>query len=396
MRIGLDLQSTLGEVTGIGAYAAGLALSLQEAASPHAIVPLCWGGTYHLPAPLAVMREQVGLAWQARWQQLDVLHAPGFSAGTWGRAARVLTLHDLCLVDRPELLPVGPSRAYWSQWIPWSARHADLILTPSRFTQARVLALLGLPERRVRLVPYPPRRDFQPVSATVQQQLRWHFHLPQHFVLALGACEPRKDWLGLLRAFSIVAPHVPHDLVLVGRASVAGTGQRVRSTVAQLGLGGRVHLLGYVRHNLLPALYSAASLFVFPELYAGYGLPMLEAMACGTPVLSYANTALEETAAGAACLVPEPHHPVDVAAALRQLLEQPDLRAEWARRGQVRVSQLDWGRTAQEHLAAYEAVLPAARAAGRLRGTAVAAMRAAARTSLTVECPPDLTGEVHP
>jgi len=361
MRIGLDLQATLGEVTGIGAYAAGLAAALPEVAAPHTVVPLRWGRTYHLPAPLAVLREQWGLAWQAQRQRLDVLHAPGFSAGTLGRAARVLTVHDLCLLERPDLLPPGPSRHYWAQWIPWSARRADLVLTPSRFTAERVMQLLRLPERRVRHLPFPPRREFHAVSDPAQQQVRWHYRLPQRFVLAVGACEPRKDWAGLLRAFALVAPHVPHDLVLAGRASVAGTRERVTALVAELGLAGRVHRLGYVRYHLLPALYAAADLFVLPEWYAGYGLPLLEAMACGTATLSYANTALQETAADAACLVPAPHHPLDVAAALRQLLEQPEQRAAWVRRGHARIAQLDWGRTARQHLAAYEAAAHARR-----------------------------------
>jgi len=360
MRIGLDLQSTRGPISGIGAYAQGLAPALEAAAAAggrHEIVPLWYRGFRRWPAPAEMARTQVAMVGEAWGRRLDVIHSPGFAPPMWGRAPRVLSLHDLSVWQRPELLPPGPSRVYWGSFLPRAARRAACIVAPSRYSAGVIREALPFPAARVRHVAYPPRPLFRPAGARRQAALRRHFGLFKPYVLGLGALEPRKDWLGVLRAFARMvrmAPHCEHELVLAGGVNVAASAAAVEVEIERLELGTRVRRLGYVRELWLAPLYSAAAALVFPETLAGYGLPILEAFACGTPVVSYANTALPETAAGAAVLIPPPYAPADTAAALLEVISRPAQAAEMRRRGRARAAEFNWAVTAQAMLAIFE------------------------------------------
>lgn len=357
MRIGIDMQATLGPMTGIGGYAAGLWQALRQHCREHEFVPLQWGRGYRWPLPAELVREQVLLPVSAMVRRLDVVHATGFPGPAWGAAKRVMTVHDLSVLDRPELIPSPASRWYWSQWLAWSVRRADVLVSPSDFTADRVMRRLGVPARSIVTMPYPPRAEFAPASRAGQIALCSYLRIPMPFCLGVGALEPRKDWEGVLTAFARVAQRVPHRLVLAGPVSVPSCRQRLQASIRRLGLEGRAQWLGYVPLPWLPVLYSAADLFVFPETYAGYGLPVLEAMACGTPVLTYDNTALSETAGGAALLLPPPYSPDVLAEMVLHLLQHADLRAEMGRRGLARVRRLSWEETADCLSVIYAAAL---------------------------------------
>lgn len=355
MRIGIDMQATLGPTTGIGVYATGLWQALRTHCREHEFVPLQWGRSHHWPLPAELFREQMLLPLSAHSRHLDVVHATGFPGPVWGSARSVMTVHDISVLDRPELIPTPASRWYWSQWLAWSARHADVLVTPSNFTADRIMGRLGVSARSIVTLPYPPRSEFTPASRAEQMALRSHLGIAAPFCLGVGALEPRKDWQGVLTAFAQIARRAPHRLVLVGPVNVPASRERLLASIRRLGLEQRVQWHGYVPLPWLRILYSAADLLIFPETYAGYGLPVLEAMACGTPVITYDNTALRETAAGAALLLQPPYAADVLAEMVLYVLQDASLRAEMKRRGLERVRQLSWEETADCLAAIYAA-----------------------------------------
>lgn len=346
MRIGVDMQATLGEMTGIGVYADGLWQALRAYCGEHEFVPLQWGSSYRWPLPAELLREQVLLPLSARSHRLDVVHATGFPGPAWGAAKTVMTVHDLSVLDRPDLIPSPVSRWYWSQWLAWSARRADVLVTPSVFTADRLMRRLGIPAHSIVTLPYPPRNIFERASRTGQLAMCSHLRITRPFCLGVGALEPRKDWEGVLTAFARVAQRVPHRLVLAGPVNVPASRERLQRCIRRLGLDRRVQWLGYVPLHWLPGLYSSADLLIFPETYAGYGLPVLEAMACGTPVIAYDSTALPETVGDAALLLPPPWSAEVLAEMVLHVLRSEELRAEMSRRGLAHVRRLSWEETA--------------------------------------------------
>ncbi|MGH2519625.1 MAG: glycosyltransferase family 4 protein, partial [Chloroflexota bacterium] len=277
-----------------------------------------------------------------------------FAPPTWGSAARVLTLHDLSIWERPELLPSGPSRFYWRDWMAFALRRAHRIITPSHFAAEVLRACLGVPMEHIRHIPYPPRAFFRPADARAQAEMREHFRLQAPYFFGLGAREPRKEWIGVVRAFALIADRCEHQLVLAGPLNVAASLGELRREIGRLQLWTRVRLLDYVPTQWLPALYSASTAMVFPETYAGYGLPVLEAMACGAPVITFNNTALPEAAGEAAWLIAPPYRPRVIADAMEALLDDASLGKAMRRRGLERVEAFSWHKTAQEVVKVYE------------------------------------------
>jgi glycosyltransferase involved in cell wall biosynthesis len=176
------------------------------------------------------------------------------------------------------------------------------------------------------------------------------------YLLAVGTLEPRKNLLTLLHAYAALPPSVP-PLVLTG--SPGWGNQTLATTLATLNLGERVRFTGYVADEVLPALYSAAELFLYPSLYEGFGLPVLEAMACGAPVITSSTSSLPEVAGAAAVLI-DPQRADHLAEAIQTLLETPDQRARLREAGLARAQTFSWDRCAQDTVNVYRQVLGAA------------------------------------
>jgi glycosyltransferase involved in cell wall biosynthesis len=231
-----------------------------------------------------------------------------------------------------------------------------------------------VPARSIVTLPYPPRAEFTPASRAEQMALCSHLGITTPFCLGVGALEPRKDWPGVLTAFAQIARRTPHRLILVGPVNVPASRERLLALIRRLGLEQRVQWHGYVPLPWLRILYSAADLLVFPETYTGYGLPVLEAMACGTPVITYDNTALRETAADAALLLPPPYSTDVLAEMVLFVLQHASLRAEMSQRGLVRVHQFSWEELA-DCLATIYAAVPGRRQSRSRKRTARVASR---------------------
>lgn len=278
---------------------------------------------------------------------LDIVHAPDFVLPPTG-ARTLLTVHDLTFLVRPECAEEG-LRRYLTRAVPRALRRADMVLVDSRATADDLARLLGVGGARVRLI-YPgvdPR--FRPLPAAQVEPLRVQLGLPAEFLLFVSTIEPRKNLVRLIEAYALLGPGAPH-LVIAGRRGWLY--EEVFAAVGRAGVGGRVRFLDFVDDAQLPALYNLARAFVYPSLYEGFGLPALEALACGTPVVTAAVSSLPEVAGEAAVLV-DPLSVESIAAGIRRALAEGErLRAA----GPAQAGRFSWGAAARELLTCYEAL----------------------------------------
>ncbi len=204
----------------------------------------------------------------------------------------VLTVHDLIGMLFPRNLP-PVARFYWSRWLPRSIRWADRIIADSEHTRRDICRLMGIADERIAVIPLGVGAEFHPIDDRAQlESVRSQYGLPDQFVLYLGTLEPRKGIDTLIRSYGEIAPHVAHHLVIAGKRGWYT--EPLFELARELGIEDRVRFTDYIPHDHLPALLNLADLFVFPSRYEGFGLPPLEAMACGTPVITSNASSLPE------------------------------------------------------------------------------------------------------
>lgn len=304
--------------------------------------------------PLArVAWEIVGLPLAARRDHLDLFHGTVNALPRRLPVRSVVTIHDLAFLRWPEQT-TARRRRYLSRATAAAARQASRIIAVSDATKADIVALLDVDPAKIAVTHLGVDERFRPASEARIQAVRDVYSISDPFVLSVGTIEPRKNLPALLQAFARIQHEIPHRLVLAGPEGWKTS--EFHDAVQGANLGGRLQLLGFVDERDLPALYSAAGLFVFPSLYEGFGLPVLEAIACGTPVVASNVSSLPEVAGDAALMVA----PADIeglgAAMLNALTDDP-LRARLIRDGLLRAGQFTWQATARATAAAYRDAL---------------------------------------
>ncbi len=284
---------------------------------------------------------------------LDIVHAPDFVLPPT-RARTILTIHDLTFMVRPECSPPRLQR-YLTRVVPRSVRRADHILVDSDASARDVTRLLRVSPRRMTTIYPGVNQRYRPLTAASTAPVRARLDLPARFLLFVGTLEPRKNLVLLLEALATM-PDVP-PLVIAGKRGWLY--QPIFDTLDRLALHNRVLFLDFVAEDDLPALYNLADVFVYPSLYEGFGLPVLEALACGTPTVTSAVASLPEVANNAALLV-DPTRPAAIAAGIRQALAHPaPLRAA----GPVQAARFQWQHAADQLVHCYHAVCPTTRKA---------------------------------
>jgi glycosyltransferase involved in cell wall biosynthesis len=287
---------------------------------------------------------------------VDVLHGPAFLIPTRRtRVAKVVTVHDLVAFVQRDTIPW--KYALYMRWlIPRVVAAAERVLTVSESVRRDVLAILHADPARVEAIPLGVAARFAPADAAAVERVRARHGLTRPYLLFVGNLEPRKNLPGLLDAYRRVRrlhPEPP-DLAVAG-----GVAWRSGALVAALraeDLGETVRTLGYVDAEDLPALYSGAEAFVFPTFWEGFGLPVLEAMACGAPVVTSRTSSIPEVAGEAAVLV-EPRSCDSIAEGILKVIGSAAHREELRRRGLAQAARFEWRRTATSTLAAYAAAL---------------------------------------
>lgn len=308
------------------------------------------------------VRLTVDLPRKLRQDKPDLIHVQ-YTAPLACPVPVVVTVHDVSFVEHPEFFARG--RAFQLRLtVRRTARAAACVLTPSQFSKRAILNAFGLPEERVVVVPNAVSGDFRPrPAAPAAAEIRRRYGISAPFLLTVGDLQPRKNHEGLIRAFAELIrhhPHLPHHLVIVGQDTWYG--DRVRRAAARSGLAGRIHFPGFIPDEDLHRFYAACEIFVFPSLYEGFGLPVLEAMASGRAVACSNTTALPEVADAAAILF-DPRSPGEMMRAMRDLVTDPELRAHRERLGLKRAGSFSWTAAAEATLSVYYAV---AGAAGRV------------------------------
>lgn len=317
----------------------------------------------HCPAQVRILRilwEQTVLPLWLKRDRMDVLHAPGYVAPLLAPAPVVVTVYDLIALLHPELC-TRSNHWHYRLLVPLSVRKATRIVVPSTATREALIRLVPSAAARLRVVPLGLSDAFtviRDLSAT--GRLRRKYGLQESFILFVGRSEPKKNLVRLIEAYALLrrAGITSQQLVL------AGTPSWDRNAVAQAvrrhGVEGSVTSTGFIPREDLPLLYNMASLFVFPSLYEGFGLPPLEAMACGVPVIASTRGALPETTGGAALLV-DPLSPPDIAQAVQAVLTRADLRHDLIARGLRRAREFSWDRAATAMDAIYAEAAQAVR-----------------------------------
>lgn len=352
MRIAFDSASTRGRKTGIGVYTAQLVRALQDV--PHIeTVMLDDGATADQRTDRRIWREQNTLPRLANSVNADLLHLTGFAAPLRSPIPVILTVMDLIGVLFSKNFPLA-SRFYWSRYLPMTLRAPRALVTLSENTKRDVIRLAHIPPERIAVIPPGVDARFRHFDdSSLLEMSRARLALPPRFFLFVSTLEPRKGIDTLISAYARIAADVADDLVIVGKRGwyVETLFARVRA----LGLQSRVHFLGYLSDDDLPAVYNLATAFVFPSLYEGFGLSPLEAMASGTPVISSNVSSLPEVIGDAGILLP----PADVegfARAMRHTASDEAWRAELSARGLARAKLFSWERAAQKMAECYAGI----------------------------------------
>lgn len=376
MRIGVDASPLLTDRPGgIEVYLAELVTRMPRLSRGHEF-RLCFN--YNRPrhrqtvehfcrhgAQARVCRIPPQIMWPMHWYlglpvdwiygRVDVMFYASFVALPQKRGRKVITAHDLIPLTHPEFCEPHHVQEFQAR-VPSSLRGADAVIVVSAYTGAVVQERFGLPADRIHCIPNGVHEKFCPPEdpeAAAAATARYGIRSP--YLLFVGTLEPRKNLVRLVEAFGRAARGAvrAHTLVLAGQPFWGDAA--LRAAIARLEAGVRVLLPGYVATDDLPALYGAATAFLFPSLVEGFGIPALEAMACGCPVLTSATPALREVV-GDAALVVDPYDVDAMAEGIRRLVEEQDLRDTLRSRGFHRAKEFSWDRTAAETLAVLEAV----------------------------------------
>jgi glycosyltransferase involved in cell wall biosynthesis len=368
MRIGFDGTPLNGQRAGIGNYTSHLLTALLNHNSASDYLLYSNHPLGNLEPTLRKAVQVPGYFLPSRWlwmqfmlprlighTQPDICHYTNASAPVWHTKPFVLTIHDASLFLHREYHPWTRLLAIRTL-LPIVARQADAIITVSEHARTDLAHTLRIPAHKIHVIYEAAPPHFRPITnKQVLATLRQHYHLPEQFIFYLGTLEPRKNLTRLIHALHQLHQRgCPTKLVLAGPPGWHMNG--FHQEIERLGLATAVHYLGYVPTDHLPGLYSLATVFAFPSLYEGFGLPPLEAMACGTPVLTSRGSAMAEVGGDAVYLV-NPYDVAELAEGLHQLLTNTTLSQEYGHRGQQRSEQFSWERAARATTAVYQQVL---------------------------------------
>jgi len=394
MYIGIDVTSAARQGAGIGRFTRELVRAFLSLDSPHQYVLFAATGGLpratteprlaYMVQPAArrccqpsIVRCRLSDDWLHRiWHRarlpipiealigrVDVLHEPDFVLPpTLPGTRTILTVHDLSFIRDPESA-FPRLRRYLNRVVPRSVARATHVLADSQATKNDLTELFGTPPDKITVLYGGVDARFAPVQEPERlAAVRTKYGIgTKPFILSIGTIQPRKNYRRLIQAFSILHIHPPTvnfqspttNLQLVIAGGKGWLYDDIFAEVRRLGLENRVLFTGFVNDDDLPALYSAAEMLAFPSLYEGFGLPVLEAMACGTPVITSTVSSLPELAGDAALLV-DPTDVGAIAAAMCRLLEDAELRRRLAAQGLDQARKFTWKKAAIQLMGIYE------------------------------------------
>lgn len=359
----LDARTATPHFPGIGRYVANLARALIPQLAPDEQLTVFFDPAHPLDLPSGdavhsfpvdvspfSLRQQWVIPRLLQQHKADVYHSAYYLMPYVTGVPTLLTLYDLIPIHFPEHSTLKARLLFrWATAL--ALRAARCTVAISEATRRDFLTCFSLRPEWITAIPLAADPAFTPQTPEVVAALRARYGLPDKFLLYLGSNKPHKNLVRLIEAWAVVQAEMP-EVTLVIAGAWLPQHPEPRQRVQVLGIDSRVCWLGPLPGGDLPALYSAADTFVFPSLYEGFGLPVIEAMACGTPVTCADTSSLPEVAGDAAVLF-DPTQAEAIVDALRRLLGDAGLRADLRQRGLAQAAKFLWGRTAQETLTLY-------------------------------------------
>jgi glycosyltransferase involved in cell wall biosynthesis len=369
MRIGIDATALPPQPVGAGNYIIQLIRALAAQESDHDFVVFAQPrgqDMIALPEGSPVERvtveerspgsrliwEQVQFPKLIRVSGVELLHSTHYTRPTWLACKSVVTFHDMTFFLYPEL-HTWARRFYFPKMMRMSASRADELITVSDSTRDDIVRLLGIDPKKITTTHLGVNPGYKPIDdQNKKRSVIEKYALPEKFILFVGLVEPRKNLPVLIDAFKrLIDEEFNFKLILVGR--FGWMYEKVFDQVKELGLENMVQFLGYVPQEDLPVVYNLARLFVYPTIYEGFGLPVLEAMACGIPVITSDVSSLPEIVGEAGILTPVNDSDA-LFEAIVQGLTDSDLRQELIHKGPRRAANFSWAKTAQLTLQVYQ------------------------------------------
>ncbi|HEY7214875.1 MAG TPA: glycosyltransferase family 1 protein [Thermoanaerobaculia bacterium] len=363
--IGIDARKI--QDFGIGTYVRNLIRSLAAIDAENRYVLLAKPGDREglldLPenfqvalesSPVYSVRELIALSWHLYRRKLDLYHSTHYVLPAWVHSKVVVTIHDIIHLLYPEFLPSSFAFLYAQRMIHRSLTRGDRIITVSQSTRADLMQHFEVDRRKIHVV-YNGVEDSFRRRLPPEELQRWlrDLGIAQPYLLFVGnPAKPHKNLDTVVQAYARARRMAQFDAPLICVGSREGSEFKIRQRAEYLGIGDKVRLLGHVAHEALPAIYQGATLFLYPTLYEGFGLPVIEAMASGVAVITSNTSALKEIGEGYALLV-DPLDLDGIAKAIAHLMGSPDRRTAFAERGARRAEEFRWETTARETLEIY-------------------------------------------
>jgi len=358
MKIAIDIQTTLGKPTGFGFYVSNLVEALKKRTGQDLELALIKPSTEEdFSTPQRFVWDQFTFPKKAKATNADILHQPCFSAPLNYKKPIVVTIHDIISLLFPETIPFA-SRMFYSKWMPFSYRKAKKIITISESTKRDIIRVLGIDEKKITVIPLAYDKKFETkISKEKIDQVKAKYGLSKEYLLHIGTLEPRKNLDFLIDVFADVIEEDQNSnlgLVITGKKGwyYEGLFKKVKS----LSLEKRVIFTGYIDEKDKAAIYQGAKIFTFPSVYEGFGLPPLEAMASGIPVISSDTSSMPEVIGEAGILL-SPHDRSGWVKAIRELKTNENLYKKLVEKNKEQVKKFDWDITAQKTIEVYRQVL---------------------------------------
>ena len=353
MKIAIDVQTTLGKPTGFGFYVSNLVENLKNSDAKDDFVLIKPDSEVDFSTPKRFVWDQLTLPRLAGKHKVDLLHQPCFSAPFIFKGPVVITIHDIISILFPENIPFA-SRMFYSKWMPFSYRKATKIITISHSTQNDIVRVLKIPKEKITVIHNGVDEKFKiKVSAGKIKEVKAKYKIPGDYILHIGTLEPRKNLGFLIDAFSkAIADRKNQSLNLVVTGKRGWYFEDLFEKVAKLGLKEKVIFTGYVDEDDKAALYQGARIFAFPSLYEGFGLPPLEAMVSGIPVISSDTSSMPEVVGDAGILL-KPNNLEGWVKAITKINGDDEFHKQLSQKSEIQADGFSWKKTAQQTIDVY-------------------------------------------